>query len=397
MNEDDPVTLPSLGGFDREDAAVVHEASMRLVEERGVRLDDERARELVAAAGGTVHEDGVVTLPRDLVERNVGRAPPQFTLHARNPDNDVVVGDGGPVRAPGYGPANVRTYGDGRRRARLADYETLVKLAQLESAIDCTGYNVCDPADVPEDVKHLEMVRRSLTLTDQPVMGATYGRERARSCLELVGIAMDDPDLSRPCVAGLVNTVPPRGRDISNIKDVAERSLEIILDETFRADLDEFLRLNDLVRQADEQGRQEGLKISLFDVSDVSAPREVASWESDSEYVGSAAEYEHKAFLLDKANDLMVVPAYSYDRREGGESYNGALVFDVSSSSVELRGLVDHGTGERYGPSVERSFTIEELLYTKSPSLLRINSIDDLGSVKQVDLRGLSETDVPVY
>lgn len=193
---------------------------MRLVEELGVQLDDERARELVVDAGGTVHDDDVVTMPRAVVERTVGRAPSQFTLHARNPDNDVTVGGGAgddsgsnrphPVRAPGYGPANVRTATEGRRRATLADYEDLVKLSQLEDVIDCTGYSVCDPADAPEESKHLEMLLRSLTLTDQPVMGATYGRERAASSLELVGIAMDDPDLSKPYVAGLVNTVPPR-------------------------------------------------------------------------------------------------------------------------------------------------------------------------------------------
>lgn len=150
-------------------------------------------------------------------------------------------------------------------------------------------------------------------------------------------------------------------------------------------------------RQADERGRQEGLKISLFDVSDVASPQELASWVSEGDHVSSSAEYEHKAFLLDKDNDLLVIPASSHDRREGGESYNGALVFSISSEDIELRGLVDHGSGERFGSSVERSFTIEELLYTKSPSLLRINSIEDLSSVQEVELRGLSATDVPVY
>lgn len=214
---------PSLDRLGETGATAVHETSMRLVEELGVQLDDERARELAVDAGGTVHGDDVVTLPRAAVERAVGRAPSQFTLHARNPDNDVTVGrvggdDAGPdrpraVRAPGYGPANVRTATGGRRRATLADYEDLVTLSQLEDGIDCTGYSVCDPADVPDASKHLEMLLRSLTLTDQPVMGATDGRERAASSLELVGIAMDDPELSKPCVAGLVNTVPPRRID----------------------------------------------------------------------------------------------------------------------------------------------------------------------------------------
>lgn len=56
----------------------------------------------------------------------------------------------------------------------------------------------------------------------------------------------------------IVNTEPRdkpvRTQPIDNIKDVALRSLDIVLDETFRADLAEFLRINRLVKQADAQG-----------------------------------------------------------------------------------------------------------------------------------------------
>ena len=150
-------------------------------------------------------------------------------------------------------------------------------------------------------------------------------------------------------------------------------------------------------RDADSRGMQQGLKISLFDVSDVANPVERAQWVSDQRFVSSSAEFEHKAFLYDSANDLLVIPAYAYSTRGGEESYNGALVFSVTPARIELRGLVDHGTGERWSPSVERSFRIEELLYTKSPSLLRINQISDLSRVLDVELRGLSDTDMPIY
>jgi len=202
-----------MGVFDRlsaEGLDAVHEASMHIVESVGVRLNHERAQALVAEHGGTVDDDGLATLPQALVERCLEGVPSEFTLHARNPDNDVTVGGGGePVRAPGYGPSHVLTP-DGRRESTLADYETLLKLAQTEDVITCTGYNVCDPTDVHRSVKHVEMFERALRLTDKPVMGSTYGETRAGTCLEMLGIAVGDSALGRPYMAGLVNTAPPR-------------------------------------------------------------------------------------------------------------------------------------------------------------------------------------------
>jgi len=192
--------------------AAVHEASMRLLEDVGVRLRHPRARELVAAHGGTVAADGVATLPRAVVREAVAEAPDAFTLHARTPSRSVRVGgDGPPVRAPGHGPSSVRTLADGRRPATLADYETLLKLAQTEDVVTCAGYSLCDPTDADPETKHLRLLERSLRLTDKPVMGSTRDAASAAAAIEMAGIATGDPDPSKPVVAGLVNTRPPRG------------------------------------------------------------------------------------------------------------------------------------------------------------------------------------------
>lgn len=202
--------VPSLRRLEEDGVEAIHEASMHIVEELGIRVGHDRARRIFAAHGATV-EDEVVTVPRDIVENAVSAAPAAFTLRARNPDNDVTVGgDGPPVRAPGHGPPHVRTIGAGRRRARLSDYDDLAKLAQVEDVITCTGSRLCQPVDLDDSSGHTELFRRALTLTDQPVIGPTHGAARARASLDMAGIAMDDPDLSEPYVAGLVNTVPPR-------------------------------------------------------------------------------------------------------------------------------------------------------------------------------------------
>ena len=145
------------------------------------------------------------------------------------------------------------------------------------------------------------------------------------------------------------------------------------------------------------RGRIKGLKISLFDISDFEHPKEIARFVTDERYAQSTALYEHKAFLFSKEKELMVIPAYSYDYRSR-KGYNGAFVFRVTRNKIELRGLIDHSMSEKnfYGPAVERSLWIEDLLYTKSQGLLRINKIDDLSSVKNITLISNSYN-IPVY
>jgi uncharacterized secreted protein with C-terminal beta-propeller domain len=143
-----------------------------------------------------------------------------------------------------------------------------------------------------------------------------------------------------------------------------------------------------LGREATETGRQQGLKMSLFDVSDVSNPREITKWVSEDRYASSTAEFEHKAFLMDVQKELLVIPVNNWQR---DNQYSGAYVFSITEDSLELRGLVEHEN------QVERSTWIGSELYTKSFDLLRVNDLETLEGLVDIDLKQVSNTDVPVY
>lgn len=151
-----------------------------------------------------------------------------------------------------------------------------------------------------------------------------------------------------------------------------------------------------------ETGRTEGLKISLFDVSDVKNPKEVAKFVTKEKWAQSTAEYEHRAFLFSKEKNLLVIPAYNYDYngRDGNKGYNGAFVFNIDKHNIELRGIIDHSMGSSnryYGAMVQRSLFIEDMLYTKSKNLLRINDLEDLKSVKNIELTENNSGPYKVY
>jgi len=145
--------------------------------------------------------------------------------------------------------------------------------------------------------------------------------------------------------------------------------------------------------------RTGGLKLSLFDVSDVSKPKEIDNYVIGESGSGSYALQDHKAFLFSRDKNLLVIPASL--REDTIAKYNnyfrGALVFTVNNKGFELKGRVSHSNqqdleknGERYysnyEESVKRGLYIDDVLYTFSDRYLKMNKLDDLELVKNLEL-----------
>jgi inhibitor of cysteine peptidase len=138
-----------------------------------------------------------------------------------------------------------------------------------------------------------------------------------------------------------------------------------------------------------------GLKIALFDVSDVDHPTQIDKVEIGDSGTDSAALSDHKAFLFDKEKNLLVIPARvvtnqpAVDGKYGEYTPNiwyGAYVFGVTpGTGFTLRGTVQHGTDNRsyywYGSSqneVKRSLYIGDTLYTLSSAKILANPLDQI-------------------
>jgi uncharacterized secreted protein with C-terminal beta-propeller domain len=124
------------------------------------------------------------------------------------------------------------------------------------------------------------------------------------------------------------------------------------------------------------------VKISVFDVSDPTAPAEKFKYVTEgSSY--SEANWDHKAILFDARKGLLVIPATEYNYSVIDE-YNytywrtcGAYVFNVSlSKGIELRGIISHDFSD-----VRRALYIGEYLYTISECFVKINLLSDLSPI----------------
>ncbi|HZK31141.1 MAG TPA: beta-propeller domain-containing protein [Methanoregula sp.] len=100
-----------------------------------------------------------------------------------------------------------------------------------------------------------------------------------------------------------------------------------------------------------------GLKIALFDVTDVEHPQQISKVEIGDSGTDSAVLTDHRAFLFDKNKNLLVVPArvvQSLDipMKVSGDQqriWYGAYVFGITpETGFVLKGTVEHNTGGGY-------------------------------------------------
>lgn len=137
-----------------------------------------------------------------------------------------------------------------------------------------------------------------------------------------------------------------------------------------------------------------GVKVALFDVSDVKNPKQIDSYVIGEKGTDSEALRDHKAFLFDKNKNLLVIPIseitgkYQYDPKVGyyHENYwQGAYVLDVDLNGIKLKGKITHRNND-YGNyywydsqfAVRRSLFMDNNLYTISGGMIKAN---DLGSI----------------
>ncbi len=133
----------------------------------------------------------------------------------------------------------------------------------------------------------------------------------------------------------------------------------------------------------EETGRQQGIKLSLFDVSDSGMPREIKNLILGDE--GSYAEvlHNHKALMLKPQDDLIAFDATLnlYSGKLVRESFNGLLVIRASEAG-ELELVKEISNEGIYGQNVKRPVYIDDILYYVMDDQIRAFHMDNFEEIK---------------
>lgn len=141
--------------------------------------------------------------------------------------------------------------------------------------------------------------------------------------------------------------------------------------------------------------RPEGVKVALFDVSDVERPAlkfkmVIGKHGSDSELL-----YDHKALLFDKAKGFFAFPVQLAE--EYRTYFKGAHAYDIDlENGFNLRGEATHyddGAFDReyfygeYEKDIQRIIYIGNHFYTISPGMIKALAIDDVTEAGRLNIK----------
>jgi uncharacterized secreted protein with C-terminal beta-propeller domain len=127
--------------------------------------------------------------------------------------------------------------------------------------------------------------------------------------------------------------------------------------------------------------RTGGFKLSLFDVTDVSNPREVKK-EVIGQKASSALENDHKALMISLEKGIMGFPLIYTDTDD--KYFAGYYVYKISTDDFDYFGRISHipektfMSGAREVLFIERGIYIGDYLYTFSRDRMEVNSLKTL-------------------
>jgi uncharacterized secreted protein with C-terminal beta-propeller domain len=135
----------------------------------------------------------------------------------------------------------------------------------------------------------------------------------------------------------------------------------------------------------------EVVKISLFDVTNVTAPKEIDKFTFQGSWSETTVLTEHKAFLFEKSKDLLVIPvSISNWGQQTYSLWQGVYVFNVTvDDGFGLRGTVSHQTTVNNwdsGEWINRALYIDDVLYTVSQQKIKLSSLIDLAFIKEITI-----------
>lgn len=172
-----------------EDIRAIHETSMRVFSEVGLKVNNKRARELFSSAGARVDQkSGLVRMGPERVMELIGKAPSTVMLYGQKPEHTleaggskVYAGTGGTalyVMDPGSDKKRPALLGDLRNFARLVEKLENVRFFMLPLF----------PSDVEVGSVDVNRFGTALAYTGKHVMGGVYTAEGIRNVVKMAAL-----------------------------------------------------------------------------------------------------------------------------------------------------------------------------------------------------------------
>lgn len=212
----------SLSILSSEDVNRIHRATLEIIESTGVKFPSPKALDIWEAHGAKVDRDAmIVKVPGHVIEDALKKAPPVYTLAARNPSQDLPLdGNHVYVGTDGCGVEVIDIFSGERRRSCLQDVADIARVADYleEIAFHWVPVSAQDCPPESRGLHELMAIWRSSTKHVQTE--SIYSEREARGGIEMaVALAGGLESLrKRPILSIMECTVSPLAQDGGSIE-----------------------------------------------------------------------------------------------------------------------------------------------------------------------------------
>jgi len=200
-----------------EDVKKIHEATLWIIENVGVRFPSEKALNIWEAHGAAVdREKQVVRAKPELIERALKTCPPAYALAARDPSQDLPLdGNHVYVGTDGCGVEVIDLHTGVRRVSCLQDVADISRLADATEEVAFHWVPV-SAQDRPPETRGLHEIRTIWANSTKHVQTESiYNEHEARASIEMASLIAGGRDQlrKRPVLSLMQCSASPLGHD----------------------------------------------------------------------------------------------------------------------------------------------------------------------------------------
>jgi trimethylamine--corrinoid protein Co-methyltransferase len=201
----------------KEDVQKIHEATLHIIENVGVRFPSKRALKIWEDVGaGVDHEKKIVKVKPYLIEDALKHAPPAYTLAARDPQQDLPL-DGNHVclGTDGCGVEIIDINTGVKRTTELQDVRDIARVADATEEVAFHWVPV-SAQDTPVEARGLHEIKAVWENSTKHVQTESiYNVDEAKAAVEMAEILAGGKEelRKRPVLSMMQCTAPPLGHD----------------------------------------------------------------------------------------------------------------------------------------------------------------------------------------
>lgn len=126
-----------------------------------------------------------------------------------------------------------------------------------------------------------------------------------------------------------------------------------------------------------------GLKMAMFEISDLSNPKEIFKINIGDKYTSSNLTYDYKALLFLKEKNIIGFPVCNYS---SGKNSSTAKIYEINlEKGFMLKGEVIHNNSD-YQKTINRIIYIKNNYYTLSNKLIKATDMNTFNEIGRINL-----------